>query len=472
MRWRIGGGAAQPGADLTSIYPGAAEIGGALSWQPDGSILIGAPDGLYRLASSGGAAVRLIGDETSVGGAKPLTYTWPQSVPDTQALFYAHLIAGVGDAGALLYRPSPGGASSVLINSRSRAQVTRQRLLVARSTGQFQTVALSAHAFDAATATLSMPGIVLAPEASFDFSASDNGVLVYRPRSSGIPYRFEWVDSNGKPIGDGFDTVDAGPFNLSLDGSLLAYAEGSGIVVRDLSRGVSTRLVEDGAAEPILSPDGRQIAYATPSSAPPAVVVQPSSGGTRRIVVQSERVGLPEDWSADGKYLAVNQRNLGLLVPVDGSHPPIPYVEQRLGSVVDESRFSPDGQWMLYNSTDTGRSEVYVMPLPPTGERWQLSPSGGAQGRWRSDGRTVFYLSLNGDLMALDLTLTPGQRPRISAPRKLFASGLEISLNVDQYAPNRDGTRFLLRRRQTSRSTEQLHVIVNWPSLVNAGGAK
>jgi hypothetical protein len=52
-------------------------------------------------------------------------------------------------------------------------------------------------------------------------------------------------------------------------------------------------------------------------------------------------------------------------------------------AATDQARFSPDGRWIAYDDIESGRLEVFVVPFPPTGERWQIStsaessPSGG-----------------------------------------------------------------------------------------------
>jgi hypothetical protein len=58
---------------------------------------------------------------------------------------------------------------------------------------------------------------------------------------------------------------------------------------------------------------------------------------------------------------------------VKGELEPIVFAE----SANDESDFSPDGRRLAY-SLDAG-SEVFVVPVPPTGERWQVSAGGGTQ---------------------------------------------------------------------------------------------
>ncbi len=38
--------------------------------------------------------------------------------------------------------------------------------------------------------------------------------------------------------------------------------------------------------------------------------------------------------------------------------------------------FSPDGRFLAYASTETGRFEVYVRPFPGPGPKWQISKRG------------------------------------------------------------------------------------------------
>jgi hypothetical protein len=67
--------------------------------------------------------------------------------------------------------------------------------------------------------------------------------------------------------------------------------------------------------------------------------------------------------------------------------------------------------------------------------------------------------------MAVELDATAGRRPAIGRPRSLFSTGIPVSAVVDRFVPNRDGTRFLLKRPATSEDLGQFVVIVNWPAL-------
>lgn len=99
-----------------------------------------------------------------------------------------------------------------------------------------------------------------------------------------------------------------------------------------------------------------------------------------------------EDWSHDGRYLLMGQATGGqLVVPLTGQTTPI----VTGGSAgADESQFSPDGRWISYLSTLSGRSEIYLQPFPGPGERVTVSPSGGVQAKWRADGKELFISPL------------------------------------------------------------------------------
>ena len=469
MRVGIPSGAPREIATVETILDRAMRLTSVpASWGHDDAILLPALDGVYAVSASGGELRRVTSTADSGSGVRPTSYSWPQWGPGQAGFFYTALLTAVPTEGMLLFQRVGSTPPTQLLATRSRAHVTPHGVIVARATGP-ALATLSAHRFDEESGRLEEPGHMLANDASLEFGASDTGVLVYRKGSQIADYNFDWVDDRGRSLGEGFDAMGPGPFNLSRDGALVAYNAAGSILLRDFARGVTTRIVQGpSVVEPVLSPDGQRIAYTAIASGRISILVTGTAGGTPDVVHEGQQVTLVEDWSHDGRYLAANQDGrLGLIIPLDRSQPPTTYADLPAGSGLDETRFSPDGRWLVYNAADSGRQEVYLIPLPPTGERWQLSLDGGAQGRWRQDGKVVFYLAGSGDLMAVDVETSGSGRPRIGRPRALFNTGLAMSPNIDQYAPNANGTRFLLRRPQAADDTAQLNVIVNWPSLVS-----
>jgi hypothetical protein len=108
-------------------------------------------------------------------------------------------------------------------------------------------------------------------------------------------------------------------------------------------------------------------------------------------------------------------------------------------------QFSPDGRWVAYRTTETGRSEIFVTPFPGGGARWQVSPNGGAQPRWSADGRAIYFVSPEGDLMVTPVEVVGG-RIELKESRPLFTANFYVGPRVGLigYAVRPDGKGFLV----------------------------
>ena len=78
---------------------------------------------------------------------------------------------------------------------------------------------------------------------------------------------------------------------------------------------------------------------------------------------------------------------------------PIPYLQTDFNEL--HGQVSPDGQWLAYTSDESGTWEVYVQSFPVLGHRRTISTNGGAQPRWRKDGKELFYLASDRRLMTV-----------------------------------------------------------------------
>ena len=109
--------------------------------------------------------------------------------------------------------------------------------------------------------------------------------------------------------------------------------------------------------------------------------------------------------------------------------------------------------------------------FPPTGERWQVSDTGGVQPTWRGDGRELYYLRLDGVLNVV--VVQTGNRPQFSVAERLFDTGLVApSADIEQYAVSADGQRFLLLKPRDQKTRNSVGVILNWPALMPVGGSR
>jgi hypothetical protein len=108
---------------------------------------------------------------------------------------------------------------------------------------------------------------------------------------------------------------------------------------------------------------------------------------------------------------------------------------------------------------------VYVVPFPPTGDKWQVSTNGGAQPNWRRDGRELYFLSLDRVLSAVPIDTTKGFT--FKDPIPLFQAPLPaVNTSIEQYAPAPDGTRFLFLPYVGNAAPTTVAVLANWMSLL------
>ena len=138
--------------------------------------------------------------------------------------------------------------------------------------------------------------------------------------------------------------------------------------------------------------------------------VKVSSGATpEELLLEAPGDQLATSWSPDGRFLAYNDTPKGAsqgdiwVLPLLGDRKPIPFVQTQFSEW--DAHFSPDGHWLAYVSNESGRPEVYIAPFPGPGGKWQVSTAGGILPRWRRDGRELFYVALDNQLMAAEIKL-------------------------------------------------------------------
>jgi Tol biopolymer transport system component len=151
------------------------------------------------------------------------------------------------------------------------------------------------------------------------------------------------------------------------------------------------------------------------------------------------------------------------LFALDGSQKPVP-VGSRKG-ISREAKISPNGNFLAFTSNESGRDEIYVQPMPPAGAYRNLSINGGHSPRWRHDGKELFFVSPDAEMMAVDIALDPINSPPV--PHPLFQ--LKTEVPIDQvaspspYDVRPDGKQFLVFMR-TQRGTQDapITVVLNW----------
>jgi Tol biopolymer transport system component len=238
----------------------------------------------------------------------------------------------------------------------------------------------------------------------------------------------------------------------------------------DLERDTPIRFTADPAPDiaPIWSPRGDRLVF---SSRQGRFNLYEKSvhGSTPTDVLASDETKSATDWSRDGRFLLF--RSIGSesnwdvwAMPMSGNRKPFPVVHSRFEE--RDAEFSPDGQWIAYQSDESSRFEIYIQPFPTGGERIRVSTDGGVQPRWRQDGRELFYLALDGRLVAAPIvSSSEGGAVKVGSPVPLFAArvGSLRDIALHHYIVSGDGQRFLLDTL-VEESASPIVVILNWQS--------
>ncbi|MCA1612268.1 MAG: protein kinase, partial [Acidobacteria bacterium] len=278
------------------------------TWNREGTILFSNfnPPGIYRVADTGGEAVRVVAPDASRHQLNPI---WPHFLPDGRRFLY---VAGVVDVGEHELRVASLDTKETRdvarINSRVEYVAPGYLIYVREST-------LFAQPFDERKAELQDEPRLLASNVHYfygpshaAFSVSQTGVLVYQTASR--PSRLVWLDRRGKELGQLGEPAVVKGLRISPDGARAAAdiedrrTGTSDLWVFDLARSVSTRLHSDPVDEimPVWSPDGSKVVYRSDRGGPPDIYeIAPGVPGSDRPLLEQPGVQQPEDFSRDGR---------------------------------------------------------------------------------------------------------------------------------------------------------------------------
>jgi hypothetical protein len=148
-----------------------------------------------------------------------------------------------------------------------------------------------------------------------------------------------------------------------------------------------------------------------------------------------------------------------MVLPLPGENAPTALVQTP--NVDAQAQFSPDGRWLSWSVLEGVKHEVYVQPYPATGARWLISAAG-RQARWRSDSKELFYLSLDGKLMAVDIDA--GVRGlTVGRPRALFTVVVNPTEPTrNSYVVARGGQKFLFANPVQGGVPPPVTIVLNW----------
>jgi Tol biopolymer transport system component len=438
-------------------------VGFGGSWRDPSEIVFASDQGdaIYRVASSGGTAEKIIEPDATRSERK---IQWPYVLPSGRGLLY---LARTSDqAFALMWRP-PGKPSRVVAPLASRFELIEPDLLVFVRDG-----ALIAQHFDFNTGQLTGTPVSIAPAVEYfystgwaGFTVSPTGTVLYLDGENSS--RLAWLNRAGRSEGEAGKPGDYMTIALSPDGrKVLADRKQPSLGtydlwLLDLERNVEMRLTSSPDADfgGTWFPDGKRIIYSSVRPAAPNLIRRDLVTGEEDVLLPRQGFQQSTDITRDGHEVAYIERG-----PDGGFHAWTMELEgERRAKTLFKSdtrqedvRFSPDGRFVAYRSDESEGWGAYLAALANPSDKVRLSQKRASNLRWRRDGAEILMLTRDGTMLGIPVSTTPNLK--VGTPVSLFT----LPAGSSDFDVTSDGQRFLVVERVRSTGSNPASVIINW----------
>jgi Tol biopolymer transport system component len=448
---------ARSGGPVQTLCDALGVLGG--TWNRYGDILIGGLWRVQRVSDAGGTVTDL-----------PAHGFYPHFLPDGRHYLATHdNNAEPAQSGVWLHSMDGGESRRVLPDVATAEIVDAQpgsrvgAILFIRA-GTLMALPFDMRRLEATGDPFPVAvGIGVGTNLHWLAASSLSGVVAY-VSGQRSDWDYVWRNRQGKNLGGAGRA--GGVAMISPDGERVVGDPDGNISVLEFAKGITTPVAfkPHGGQNPIWSPDGEYVAY---NNGTGIARKRANGAGTEETLLRADNLAVPKSWSPDGKYIIYAQIDPGtgadlLALPVEGDRHPLALAQTTANE--DQGQFSPDGHWVAYTSNESGVSEIYVIPFPPTpnGGRWQVSRGGGVQPRWRRNGKELFYISPDWKMMSVSWSARPNFQA--GTPQPLFDTEMVdtgIRTGPMSWDISPDGNRFLIIS-ENSAKTSPLNVILNW----------
>jgi len=453
------GGAPVPLAPATAVT--------GLSWTKDDWIVYALQDSIMRVRASGGSP------ETIVTRAAGERFSSPQMLPDGRTLLFSTTRSS-WEEGEIAVERLDTDERTVVVRGGSDARYLETGHLVYGRANDLYVVPFDPVTLTTGAAPVAMVNAVATAVAgisgTYQFAVSDTGTLAYLPGSAVSEVQMVWLNPSGDETVFAMEPGAVYP-DVSPDGARVAFtasvAGNVDIYIRERARNARSRLTFDPARDlaPVWTPDSKRIVFASARDGAQNLYWQAADGtGTAERLTTSENDQYSYAVTPDGQTaLYIEQggaTNYDIYaVSLTGDRAPRPL----LVTPFDERRpsVSPDGNWMVYQSNESGSFELFVRPYPNVdGGRWQVSAGGGSSPIWSPAGGEIFYRQ-GTTIQRVPVTTTPVVS--VGTPSPIATASLPVDGAGMTYAIDETGKAFLVvRPAGGAGGPVEFRLVLNW----------
>lgn len=366
-----------------------------MSWSSNGDILIGqGPKGILRVSANGGKV------ETIIAVKPGERAHGPQMLPDGENVLFTLAPENASwDQAQIVVASVKTKARKTILPAGRDARYLPGGYLLYSIKGQVFAVRFDSKALEAkGNPVVALDNVQSsASTGAVQFNVAPNGSLIYLSANT-APIQMGLVDLDGTrrllgPVPDGTTAP-----RISNDGTHVTYAAAGDIYVSTFPDLSAVRRVISAGTFPLFSPDGRWIVFGSlgtkRSGGAEEIFLQRSDGsGEAQLLAKPARA--PEHWLTPDEFSFISHRGSKenydvwtYSLPEKGITPisVIPQTAQL------SSRFSPDGHWVAYmSSNESGEWQVFLQPYPATGSVYQVTRNGGRLPMWAADAKEIYF---------------------------------------------------------------------------------
>ncbi len=433
-------------------------------WGSDGSIYV-VPSvyvPISKIPADGGALQPVIKIRTQEG---ELQHRWPDVLPGGKVIVYAVGSGADWDEATIVAERLDTGERKVLVRGGTFPRYLPSGHLVYARAG-----ALYAVSFDASSLKVEgspvevVRNVLLVGNGLAQMDVSQTGTLITAPSDSAVGnLTLTWIDREGR--GEPLKVPQQAYFFVALspDETRVVANFGNSIAVLDLARSSLAKLTLPARAQyPAWSRDGRRIYFGYEKAKYYQIHSKAADdSGEAQLEFPSDCEEDPFEISSDGSSLlyirtladgaiALCVRRMG-----HGTSTDAPKVLLTSLFLNGNAAFSPDGRWVVYQSVESGRPEIYVRPSSGEDRKWPVSTQGGTSPFWSPVGNEIFYLS-GMKFVAVPVRAT-GDEFVVGDPKVLFENH-----EVFTFAAAKDGKRFIAAENPNPGAQPRLDIVLNW----------
>jgi serine/threonine-protein kinase len=455
-----------------SVFGGASvkvcDIGAnprGLWWGSDKSIYYGhISSGIYKVNEAGGTPEAVTACDSASG---EISHRFPELLPDGKSVLYTIKFDNIVsfEEASIAVLDTKSGQKKILIHGGTYGRYVPTGHLVYARGNYVYAVPFSLEKLEVTgpPKQLFKGGWMNPFSGDLNLSFSNDGMLLYVPRGieSYSVTRVKWIDLQGTvtPLVD-----TAGSYfwaELSPDREKVALhnqAANDDVWLYHAGRKSLTRLTFGGGNSgfPVWSVDGKYIMYASERGKSANIYRRSWDGsGKEERLTNTPRTQYPRSASPDGKTLAFMQDGDIWMLSLDGSGKTSAFLETPAAE--SNPVFSPDGRYLAYESNESGKVEVIIVPYPSRAGKWQISSGGGTNPIWSPSGDVLYFAR---GRMLYAATIHAGAGFDYSAPKVALVLPPDASTLTGVSA---DGKRFsMLTIPFDQLNTSELTLVTDW----------